>query len=178
MPDLHSTEQVLSELKLRGAQVTSGTQASFFENLEGDSAKCDKLKELLCENFGFQAYYEVSTQTYTRKVDLIIANAVVGLGFSAQKITGDICYLAHWKEIEEPFEFSQIGSPAMMRSERIYNLARELLSKPAIFTNTHADQWESVLMRLRAQGASRQEAHGQIRVLSNEAGSVLKYESY
>ncbi|KND93900.1 Adenylosuccinate lyase [Tolypocladium ophioglossoides CBS 100239] len=232
MLDLHSIEQVRSELKFRGAQGTTGTQASFLEIFQGDSAKCDKLNELICEKFGFAACYDVSTQTYTRKVDLIIANAVAGLGSSAQKITGDIRHLAHWKEIEEPFESSQIGSSAMMRSERVYSLARELLSKPATFANTHADQWcertlddsavrrmdlpemmlladaicigldnvssglvvypkriaahvqselpfmltESILMRLCAQGASRQEAHEQIRVLSNEAGSVVKNE--
>ncbi|PNY27297.1 Adenylosuccinate lyase, partial [Tolypocladium capitatum] len=232
MLDLHSIEQVRSELKFRGAQGTTGTQASFLEIFQGDSAKCDKLNELLCDKFGFPACYDVSTQTYTRKVDLIIANAVAGLGSSAQKITGDIRHLAHWKEIEEPFESSQIGSSAMMRSERVYSLARELLSKPATFANTHADQWcertlddsavrridlpemmlladaicigldnvssglvvypkriathiqaelpfmltESILMRLCAQGASRQEAHEQIRVLSNEAGSVIKNE--
>ncbi|GKT41855.1 adenylosuccinate lyase [Colletotrichum spaethianum] len=209
MLDLHSMEQVRSELKFRGAQGTTGTQASFLEIFQGDSAKCDKLNELLCEKFGFPSCYDVSTQTYTRKVDLIVANAVAGLGSSAQKIAGDIRHLAHWKEIEEPFEASQIGSSAMaykrnpMRSERIYSLARELLSKPATFANTHADQWdnvtnglvvypkriaahvqselpfmltESILMKLCAKGASRQEAHEQIRVLSNEAGSVVKNE--
>lgn len=113
MLDLHAIEQVRSELKFRGAQGTTGTQASFLEVFQGDSAKCDKLNELLCAKFGFPSCYEVSTQTYTRKVDLIIANAVAGLGSSAQKITGDIRHLAHWKEIEEPFESSQIGSSAM-----------------------------------------------------------------
>ncbi|KAI1484971.1 adenylosuccinate lyase [Biscogniauxia mediterranea] len=238
MFDLHSIEQVRCELKLRGAQGTTGTQASFLELFQGDSSKCDRLNELLCEKFGFPACYDISTQTYTRKVDLIIANAVAGLGSSAQKITGDIRHLAHWKEIEEPFESSQIGSSAMaykrnpMRSERVYSLARELLSKPATFANTHASQWcertlddsavrridipemmlladaicigldnissglvvypkriaahvqselpfmitESIIMKLCAQGASRQEAHEEIRVLSNEAGSIVKNE--
>ncbi|RKU49688.1 adenylosuccinase ade13 [Coniochaeta pulveracea] len=238
MLDLHSIEQVRKELHFRGAQGTTGTQASFLEIFQGDSAKCDKLNELLCEKFGFPGCYDVSTQTYTRKVDLIVANAVCGIGSSAQKIAGDIRHLAHWKEIEEPWESSQIGSSAMaykrnpMRSERIYSLSRELLSKPATFANTHADQWcertlddsavrridipemmlladaicmgldnvtsglvvykqrisarvqeelpfmitESIIMKLCAQGVSRQEAHEQIRVLSNEAGSVVKNE--
>ncbi|KAF4977619.1 hypothetical protein FZEAL_5880 [Fusarium zealandicum] len=232
MLDLHSIEQVRSELKFRGAQGTTGTQASFLEVFQGDSAKCDKLNDLLCDKFGFPSCYDVSTQTYTRKVDLIIANAVAGLGSSAQKITGDIRHLAHWKEIEEPFESSQIGSSAMMRSERVYSLAREILSKPSSFQATHADQWmertlddsairridipetmlladailigldnitdglvvypkriaahvqselpfmvtETIIMRLCAQGVSRQEAHEQIRVLSHEAGSVVKNE--
>ncbi|KAM3459856.1 hypothetical protein MY5147_007771 [Beauveria neobassiana] len=147
MLDLHSIEQARDELKFRGAQGTTGTQASFLEVFHGDSTKCDALNELLCKKFGFSSCYDVSTQTYTRKVDLLVANAVAGLGSSAQKITGDIRHLAHWKEIEEPFESSQIGSSAMaykrnpMRSERVYSLSRELLSKPASFQATHADQW-------------------------------------
>ncbi|KAJ3495904.1 hypothetical protein NLG97_g3051 [Lecanicillium saksenae] len=238
MLDLHSIEQARDELKFRGAQGTTGTQASFLEVFQGDSAKCDQLNELLCKKFGFPSCYDVSTQTYTRKVDLLVANAVAGLGSSAQKITGDIRHLAHWKEIEEPFESSQIGSSAMaykrnpMRSERVYSLARELLSKPATFQATHADQWmertlddsavrridipetflladailigldnitdglivypkriaahiqaelpfmvtETIIMRLCAQGESRQEAHEQIRVLSHQASAVVKNE--
>lgn len=238
MLDLHSIEQARDELRFRGAQGTTGTQASFLEVFQGDSAKCDELNELLCKKFGFPSCYDVSTQTYTRKVDLLVANAVAGLGSSAQKITGDIRHLAHWKEIEEPFESSQIGSSAMaykrnpMRSERVYSLAREILSKPATFQATHADQWmertlddsavrridipetflladailigldnitdglivypkriaahiqaelpfmvtESIIMRLCAQGESRQEAHEQIRVLSHQASAVVKNE--
>jgi adenylosuccinate lyase len=147
MLDLHAIEQVRHELRFRGAQGTTGTQASFLSIFEGDAAKCDQLNDLLCAKFGFPDCYDVSTQTYTRKVDLIIANAVAGLGSTAQKITGDIRHLMHWKEIEEPFESSQIGSSAMaykrnpMRSERVYSLARELMSKPASFAATHSDQW-------------------------------------
>lgn len=111
--DLRSIEQVRSELKFRGAQGTTDTQASFLEIFQGDSAKCDKLNELLCAKFGFPACYDMSSQTYTRKVDVIVANAVTGIGTSAQKIAGDIRLLASWKEIEEPFEASQIGSSAM-----------------------------------------------------------------
>lgn len=145
--DLDAIEHVRSELQFRGAQGTTGTQASFLEIFNGDSKKCDALNELLCEKTGFPSCYPVSTQTYTRKVDLVIANAIAGLGATAQKITGDIRHLAAWKELEEPFESTQIGSSAMaykrnpMRSERIYSLSRELLSKPASFAATLADQW-------------------------------------
>lgn len=72
--------------------------------------------------FGFPGCYDVSTQTYTRKVDLIIANAVAGLGATAQKICGDIRHLASWKEIEEPFEESQIGSSAMVCMPKDFHL--------------------------------------------------------
>ncbi len=84
-----------------GAQGTTGTQASFLEIFAGDGAKCDRLNELICKNLGFSGCYDVSTQTYTRKVDLIVANAICGLGATAQKITGDIRHLASWKEVEE-----------------------------------------------------------------------------
>ncbi len=145
--DLEAIEHVRSTLQFRGAQGTTGTQASFLEIFNNDQAKCDELNVLLCKKAGFPSCYPVSTQTYTRKVDLIVANAICGLGASAQKIAGDIRHLANWKEVEEPFEKDQIGSSAMaykrnpMRSERIYSLARELMAKPASFAATFSDQW-------------------------------------
>jgi adenylosuccinate lyase len=145
--DLEAIEHVRAGLQFRGAQGTTGTQASFLEIFNGDAKKCDQINELLCKKTGFPSCYAISTQTYTRKVDLMISNAISGLGASAQKITGDIRHLAAWKELEEPFEKDQIGSSAMaykrnpMRSERIYALSRELMSKPASFANTLSDQW-------------------------------------
>jgi adenylosuccinate lyase len=145
--DLEAIEHVRQGLQFRGAQGTTGTQASFLEIFSNDSKKCDQLNELLCKKTGFPSCYPISTQTYTRKVDLLISTAISGLGATAQKITGDIRHLAAWKEVEEPFEKEQIGSSAMaykrnpMRSERIYSLSRELMSKPASFANTLSDQW-------------------------------------
>ncbi|KZZ90194.1 adenylosuccinate lyase [Moelleriella libera RCEF 2490] len=145
--DLESIEHVRNGLLLRGAQGTTGTQASFLEIFSGDGAKCDQLNALLCKKTDFPACYDVSTQTYTRKVDLLVANAICGLGATAQKIAGDIRHLASWQEAEEPFEVKQVGSSAMpfkrnpMRSERVSSLARELLSKQATTANTLAAQW-------------------------------------
>lgn len=145
--DLESIEIARNGLKFRGAQGTTGTQASFLEIFQNDGSKCDKLNELLCKKAGFPGCYDVSTQTYTRKVDLVVSNAIAGLGSTAQRIAGDIRHLAAWKEIEEPFEKDQIGSSAMaykrnpMRCERIYSLSRELMSKPINFANTLSDQW-------------------------------------
>ena len=73
-------------LKFRGAQGTTGTQASFMEIFQGDAMKIDKLNDMLCEKAGFPACYEISTQTYTRKVDLRIANALSALGATAIRI--------------------------------------------------------------------------------------------
>ncbi|KAL8799960.1 MAG: hypothetical protein Q9182_005497 [Xanthomendoza sp. 2 TL-2023] len=147
MFDLECIEDVRETLKFRGAQGTTGTQASFLEIFENSASKCDALNVLLSAKTAFPSCYSISTQTYSRKIDLIIANAIAGLGATAQRITGDIRHLATFEEIEEPFEKDQIGSSAMaykrnpMRSERIYSLARELMSKPASFANTLSDQW-------------------------------------
>ncbi|GFP59105.1 adenylosuccinate lyase [Trichoderma asperellum] len=192
--DLENLENVRKNLKFRGAQGTTGTQASFLEIFQGDHAN-------------------------TRKVDLIIAQAVAGIGATAHKIANDIRLLANFKEIE-------------MRSERICSLSRALMSKPASFANTLSTQWmertlddsairrmdipemmllaeavlisldnvtdglvvyparirsrfleelpfmvtEAIIMKLVAKGGSRQEAHEEIRVISRQAASVVKME--
>lgn len=102
--DLENIEHVRKELRFRGAQGTTGTQASFMEIFNDDALKIDRLNELLCERAGFPACYNVSVQTYTRKVDLNVANAICGLGATVQRITADIRHLANMKEMEEPFE--------------------------------------------------------------------------
>ncbi|KAI2472813.1 adenylosuccinate lyase [Annulohypoxylon bovei var. microspora] len=145
--DLEDIEHVRKELQFRGGQGTTGTQASFLELFGGDEAKVDQLNVLLCKKAGFPGCYSISTQTYTRKVDLRVANAIAGLGATAQRITSDIRHLANLKEIEEPFEKDQIGSSAMaykrnpMRSERICSLGRKLASLPVNFSNTFSAQW-------------------------------------
>ncbi|KAJ0317255.1 hypothetical protein COL5a_011232 [Colletotrichum fioriniae] len=141
--DLKNIETARERLAFRGAMGTTGTQASFMEIFQGDGAKIDKLNDLLCEKAGFPKTYDISTQTYTRKTDLDVSNAICGLGATAMHITNDIRHLAHSKEMEEPFEKDQIGSSAInpMRSERICSLGRKLRSLPANFADTYADQW-------------------------------------
>ncbi|KAI0899157.1 adenylosuccinate lyase [Annulohypoxylon nitens] len=145
--DLEDIEHVRKELQFRGGQGTTGTQASFLELFGGDESKVDELNVLLCKKAGFPGCYSISTQTYTRKVDLRVANAIAGLGATAQRITSDIRHLANLKELEEPFEKDQIGSSAMaykrnpMRSERICSLGRKLASLPVNFSNTFSAQW-------------------------------------
>jgi adenylosuccinate lyase len=107
--DLEQLETVRRDLKFRGAQGTTGSQASFLEIFKGDPTKIKKLNQILCEKAGFSSCYSVSAQTYTRKVDLVIANAVAGIGATAQQICTDIRHLASQKEMEEPFEKTQIG---------------------------------------------------------------------
>jgi adenylosuccinate lyase len=107
---LEDISRVRSDLKFRGAQGTTGTQASFMEIFDQDGDKVDKLNEILCKKAGFPSCYSISTQTYTRLVDLRVGNALAEFGAVVQKITGDIRHLAAQKEMEEPFETDQIGS--------------------------------------------------------------------
>ncbi|KAJ4304418.1 adenylosuccinase ade13 [Collariella sp. IMI 366227] len=147
MMDLEDIETVREKLQFRGAQGTTGSQATFLELFEGDANKIVELNEILCKKAGFPSAYAISTQTYTRKVDLRVANAVCALGATAERICSDIRHLANLKEMEEPFEKSQIGSSAMaykrnpMRSERITALGRKLARLPANFTATFETQW-------------------------------------
>jgi adenylosuccinate lyase len=109
-----------------------GTQASFMAIFNNDGEKIDALNKILCEKAGFPSCYSISTQTYSRKVDLRVANALAAYGATVQRITSDIRHLAAQKEMEEPFEKDQIGSSAMaykrnpMRCERIAGLGRHL----------------------------------------------------
>ncbi|KAM5448374.1 adenylosuccinase ade13 [Microsporum audouinii] len=145
--DLEDIEYVRASLKFRGAQGTTGTQASFMEIFQNDASKIDRLNEILCEKAGFSSCYDISTQTYTRKVDLRIANALAALGATAVRIATDLRHLAHDKVMEEPFEKDQIGSSAMaykrnpMRSERICSIGRKLSNVSASFSETFSGQW-------------------------------------
>ena len=130
-----------------GSKGTTGTQASFLELFDGDQKTIDKIDPLIAKKMGFEACYPVSGQTYSRKVDTRVVNVLAGIAASAHKFSNDIRLLQHLKEIEEPFEKSQIGSSAMaykrnpMRSERIASLSRYVMIdalNPAI---TSATQW-------------------------------------
>ena len=145
--DLEDLEYVLSTMKLLVSKGTTGTQASFLELFEGDQETIDKIDPMIAEKMGFRSCYPVSGQTYSRKVDTRVLNILAGIAASAHKMSNDIRLLQHLKEVEEPFEKSQIGSSAMaykrnpMRSERIASLSRYVMIdalNPAI---TSATQW-------------------------------------
>ena len=145
--DLEDLEYVQSTLKLLGSKGTTGTQASFLELFEGDQEKVDKLDPMIARKMGFQACYPVSGQTYSRKVDTRVLNVLAGIAASAHKFSNDIRLLQHLKEVEEPFEKSQIGSSAMaykrnpMRSERIASLSRYVMIDALNPAVTSAAQW-------------------------------------
>ena len=145
--DLCDLDYVKDSLRLLGSKGTTGTQASFLELFAGDQEKVDRLDPMIAEKLGFPGCYPVSGQTYSRKVDTRVANILAGIAASAHKMSNDIRLLQHLKEVEEPFEKSQIGSSAMaykrnpMRSERIASLSRYVMVdalNPAI---TSATQW-------------------------------------
>lgn len=147
MQDLEDIDYVISTMKLLGSKGTTGTQASFLELFDGDDEKIDKIDPMIAEKMGFKECVPVSGQTYSRKLDTRVLNVLAGVAASAHKMSNDIRLLQHLKEVEEPFEKTQIGSSAMaykrnpMRSERIASLSRYVMIdalNPAI---TSATQW-------------------------------------
>ncbi|KAI9800916.1 MAG: adenylosuccinase ade13 [Piccolia ochrophora] len=234
--DLRNLERAREDIRFRGVKGTTGTQASFLAIFEGDHGKVEELDRLVTEKAGFKSAWTITSQTYTRKLDFDIGNAMASFGTTCQRVGGDIRHLAMIKEIEEPFEKDQIGSSAMaykrnpMRSERICSLGRHLANLSKDAGDTYAAQWfertlddsairrislpemyltadilistlnnvvsglvvypaviqrrisqelpfmatENIIMRLVALGGSRQDAHEHIRVLSHQAGDVVK----
>jgi adenylosuccinate lyase len=145
--DLEDVDYQLSKAKLLGCKGTTGTQASFMELFDGDHEKCKELDKKIAAKMGFSSTFSVSGQTYPRKLDSQFMNVLSEIAQSAYKFSNDIRLLQHLKQIEEPFEKSQIGSSAMaykrnpMRSERIGSLARYVIVdalNPAITAST---QW-------------------------------------
>ena len=145
--DFEDLSYTIESIKLRGCKGTTGTQASFMELFSGDEEKIKSLDKMIAKEMGYEACYPVTGQTYSRKLDQRIVNVLAGIATSAHKFTNDIRLLQHMKEIEEPFEKSQIGSSAMaykrnpMRSERTSSIAKfvmSLASSPMLVAGT---QW-------------------------------------
>ena len=236
--DLRNLERARSDLRFRGVKGTTGTQASFLAIFDGKHSKVEELDELVTKKAGFESAYTISSQTYSRKIDVDVSNAMASFGATCQRIGADLRHLAMFKEMEEPFEKDQIGSSAMaykrnpMRSERMCSIGRRLSNLNKDTSDTYAAQWfertlddsairridlpemylcadslmilldnvcsglvvypaviqrrindelpfmatENIIMSLVAKGGSRQEAHENIRVLSQEAAAVVKQQ--
>lgn len=145
--DLEDLDYLLGSIRLLGSKGTTGTQASFLELFDGDMDKVRKVDSMIAEKMGFSDCYPVSGQTYSRKVDSRVINILAGIAQSTHKFSNDIRLLQHLKEVEEPFEKSQIGSSAMaykrnpMRSERIASLSNYVMAdvmNPMLVSST---QW-------------------------------------
>lgn len=145
--DLDELEFIVENLKFRGAKGTTGTQASYLELFDGDHEKTKKLDALIAIKLGFKESYNVTGQTYPRKVDSRILNLLSQIAQSAHKFATDLRLLQNLKEIEEPFEKNQIGSSAMaykrnpMRSERICGLSRFVMNNALNGAATASVQW-------------------------------------
>ena len=145
--DLQDVERRIADLKFLGVKGTTGTQASFLALFDGDHARVEALDRMVAEAFGFTATVPVSGQTYTRKFDSQIVDALAGFGESAHRFGSDLRLLAHEREVEEPFEAEQIGSSAMaykrnpMRAERMCSIARFLMPLSTAIGQTAATQW-------------------------------------
>jgi adenylosuccinate lyase len=145
--DQEEIEFVMSSLRFRGLKGATGTQDSFLKLFDGDVRKVRDLEKAFSERLGFDRSFPVTGQTYPRKQDARVLNALSSIAQSAQKMAGDIRLLAHEKEVEEPFEEDQIGSSAMaykrnpMRSERMSSLARFLIILSQNPAHTAGQQW-------------------------------------
>lgn len=236
--DLRNFVRARNDIGLRGVKGTTGTQASFLALFHGDHDKVEDLDKRVTELLGFEINYPVTGQTYSRKIDVDVVSPLSSFAATAHKFGTDVRLLANLKEIEEPFEKSQIGSSAMaykrnpMRCERVCSLARHLGSLYNDVVQTASVQWfertlddsairrislpsaflttdillttllnitsglvvypkvierrimgelpfmatENIIMAMVEKGASRQEVHEEIRVLSHQAAAVVKQE--
>ena len=145
--DLNELDFALSNIRFLGCRGTTGTEASFMELFNGDEGKIDEMNRMIAAEFGFDGFFDVCGQTYPRKTDSRILNALSSIGQSAYKFANDLRLLQHDRQIEEPFETDQIGSSAMpykrnpMRCERICSLARYLTADAANAAMTASAQW-------------------------------------
>ncbi|GCE97322.1 adenylosuccinase ade13 [Zygosaccharomyces mellis] len=234
--DLRNFDRARNDIGLRGVKGTTGTQASFLALFHGNHDKVEELDQRVTELLGFETVYPVTGQTYSRKIDVDVLAPLASFATTAHKMATDIRLLAHLKEVEEPFEKTQIGSSAMaykrnpMRCERVCSLARHMSSLFNDAVQTASVQWfertlddsairrislpsafltadillatllnissgmvvypkvierrinselpfmatENIIMAMVENGASRQEVHEKIRVLSHEAAAVVK----
>lgn len=145
--DVQYLEYTANNLKLLGCKGTTGTQASFLALFDGDHQKVKMLEQKIAQKIGFKECFEISGQTYTRKLDSMVLSSLSAVAQSAAKFSNDMRLLQHLKEIEEPFESSQIGSSAMpykrnpMRCERIAALSRFVITQSLNAPLTAAAQW-------------------------------------
>ena len=145
--DYENLTHLIKTVKLRGVKGTTGTQASFMSLFDNDGEKVKNLESAVAKRMGIKAAYGVTGQTYPRKFDYNVMSVLSQIAQSAYKFANDLRILQNMKEMEEPFEKSQIGSSAMaykrnpMRSERMCGLARFVLSVPINEAVTSSTQW-------------------------------------
>ncbi|MBN1553197.1 MAG: adenylosuccinate lyase [Phycisphaerae bacterium] len=184
--DLRDLEYRRDNLEFRGVKGTTGTQASFLTLFDGDHEKVKALDKLVAAKMGFDKTACVTGQTYSRKIDAAVAQALAGIGASVHKMCNDVRLLAHKKELEEPFAKGQVGSSAMaykrnpMRCERATALARFLIDVSMSPVHTAAEQWlertldDSANKRL-AMSEAFLSADACLRIVANVAEGLVVY---
>jgi len=184
--DLQEIEHRLETLPFRGVKGTTGTQASFLALFEGKHSKVKQLDKMVAAAFGFKKTCAVTGQTYQRKFDTLVVNSLASIAQSAHKFCNDIRLLANLKEIEEPFEKTQIGSSSMaykrnpMRCERATALSRFVLSLASSPQMTASEQW---LERTLDDSANKRvvipeaflAVDGILQILINVTGALVVY---
>ena len=147
MADLEDLDFVIDNMRFLGCRGTTGTEASFMELFDGDTAKIDEMNRMISADFGFTKCFAVCGQTYPRKLDSRILNVLSSIAQSCYRMANDIRLLQHDRQVEEPFEKNQIGSSAMpykrnpMRCERICSLSRYLMADALNAPMTASTQW-------------------------------------
>ena len=147
MADLEELDFVIDNMRFLGCRGTTGTEASFMELFDGDTAKIDEMNKMISADFGFDKCFSVCGQTYPRKLDSRILNVLSSIAQSCYRMANDIRLLQHDRQVEEPFEKNQIGSSAMaykrnpMRCERICSLSRYLMADALNAPMTASTQW-------------------------------------
>ncbi len=147
LSDLEEIDFALGGIRFLGCRGATGTEASLLDLFDGDGEKVDELNRRLAAAFGFEACFDVAGQTYPRKLDSRILSALSAVAQSCCRMATDIRLLQHDRQMQEPFEDSQIGSSAMpykrnpMRCERICSLSRYLMADAANAPMTAAAQW-------------------------------------
>ena len=147
MADLEELDFVIDNMRFLGCRGTTGTEASFMELFDGDTAKIDEMNRMISADFGFTKCFAVCGQTYPRKLDSRILNVLSSIAQSCYRMANDIRLLQHDRQVEEPFEKNQIGSSAMpykrnpMRCERICSLSRYLMADALNAPMTASTQW-------------------------------------
>ena len=186
--DLEEVTYRKNKIHLRGVKGTTGTQASFLELFNHDHDKVKELDEKVCKKMGFKKSYPVTGQTYSRKVDSYVLSSLSSIAQSLHKMTNDIRLLQHLKELEEPFESTQIGSSAMaykrnpMRSERISSLSKYIINLAQNPALVHSTQW---LERTLDDSANRRLAIGEaflvtdaiLEIAINVTNGLVVYEN-
>ena len=147
LSDVEELDFVIENMRFLGCRGTTGTEASFMDLFDGDSAKIDEMNKMISGDFGFDKCFAVCGQTYPRKLDSRILNVLSSIAQSCYRMANDIGLLQHDRQVEEPFEKNQIGSSAMpykrnpMRCERICSLARYLMADALNAPMTASTQW-------------------------------------